>query len=64
MKTSSGGTDAIAISQKAKQQIACEALNSDAKLRGPSFLDGFPDGGSLPQTVSTGVNVATVPWKI
>jgi hypothetical protein len=61
MKTSSAdGIDAIAISEKAKQQIGSLAAKSDAKLQGPSFLDG-----TTPPSQNTGslaVNVAAVHW--
>jgi hypothetical protein len=42
------GTNAIAVSEGAKRQIAAKVLESKAYLSGarlgPSFLDGFDDG--------------------
>jgi hypothetical protein len=65
MKTSSADSvDAIAVSEKARQQIGCEASNSRAKLHGPSFVEGFPQTVSGPNASANGVNVATVHWKL
>lgn len=66
MKTSSAdGLDAIAISERAKQQIGSQAAKSKAKLQGPSFVEGFPDGFSEGPAISPGgVNMPSVHWKI
>jgi hypothetical protein len=63
MKTSSADSiDAVAISERAKEQIGSQAAKSQAKLQGPSFLEGFSDGG--PAIDSNGVNLPTVHWKL
>jgi hypothetical protein len=63
MKSSVDGTDAIAVSESAKQQIGSQAAKGKPKLQGPSFLDGFPESGP-PTISSSGVNVAAVHWKL
>jgi hypothetical protein len=56
--------DAVAISERARQQIGSQATKSKAKLQGPNFFEtGFSDG-TTPPAISNGVNVATTHWKL
>ena len=51
--------EAIAISERAKQQIGAQAANSKLQLQGPAFFESFSNTAPSP----IGVNVATVHWR-
>jgi hypothetical protein len=56
-------TDAVAISERARQQIGSQASQSKARLKGPAFFEfpeGFSDG---PAIHPNGINIATVRWR-
>ena len=53
------GTDLIAVSESAKQQIGAQAASTKAQLMGPAFFESF----SLGPPAITGVNRATVHWR-